>query len=73
MTAQSKVRGEFPSKVGELKIGTLNVRTLAGRMPEVARLACEHSIYILCLQETRLSEDSLLAAQFAAKKAGWSF
>lgn len=62
-----------PSKTGALTVGRLNVRALAGRMPEVVNLASEHSIDILCLQEARLSEDSLLAAQHAAKQAGWSF
>lgn len=73
MSVHLNAHGEHPPKTGALVIGTLNVRALAGRMPEVVSLASEHSIDILCLQETRLSEDSLLAAQHAAKQAGWSF
>ena len=58
---------------GVLRIGTLNVRTLNGRMSEVLQLAQEHSLDIVCLQEIRLSEDSLLAAIHAAKSSGWNF
>ena len=62
-----------PEREGVLRIATLNVCTLKGKMPEVLQLAEKHSIDILCLQEVRLSADNLLAAFHAAKRSGWQF
>ena len=54
-----------------LRIGTLNVRTLAGRLGAVLDLAHRHSLHICCLQETRLPADSAEAVILAARAAGW--
>ena len=62
-----------PKHDGALRIATLNVRSLKGKMPEVLQLADSLSVDILCLQEVRLSEDNLLAASHAAKRSGWQF
>ena len=60
-------------KVGGFRLGTLNVRSLLGRMSEVLDLAQRMSLDVLCLQEIRLSQDNLLSAQHAAKQAGWKW
>ena len=72
-SSHSMSEGSSPSGQGAIKIGTLNVRTLKGKMAEVMNLANDQSLDILCLQEVRLSEDNLLSAHHAAKRGGWSF
>ena len=61
------------SQHGVIRIGTLNVQSLTGKMPQVITLAETHNLDVLCLQETRLTPDNLLSAQHAAKKAGWQW
>ena len=75
MTVQTaaSVGPQCPKHDGVLRIATLNVSTLKGRMPEVLQLAEDCSVDILCLQEVRLSEDNLLAASHTAKRSGWQF
>ena len=72
-SSHSMPEGSLPSGQGALKIGTLNVRALQGKMAEVMSLANDHSLDILCLQEVRLSEDNMLSAHHAAKRGGWTF
>ena len=65
-SSHSMPEGSLLSGQGALKIGTLNVRALQGKMAEVMSLANDHSLDILCLQEVRLSEDNMLSAHHAA-------
>ena len=54
-----------------LRLGTLNVRTLAGRLGPVLALAHAHDCHVLCMQETRVPLDSRPAVASAARAAGW--
>lgn len=71
--SQRESEGSSPSGQGALVVGTLNVRTLKGKMAQALTLARENSLDILCLQEVRLSEDNMLSAHHAAKQQGWTF
>ena len=57
-----------------MRIATLNVGTLTGRVQSqaVAELAAYCRVRRLCLQETRLAEDSLTASRNTFKDLGWS-
>ena len=57
----------------KMRVGTLNVRTLSGRLPAVLELAAHANLDILCLQETRLQDESVKAATAAARAASWQF
>ena len=54
-----------------LRVGTMNVRSLSGRLGGVFDLAAKQSIDVVCLQETRVNHDSWSAITMAAKKLGW--
>ena len=54
-----------------LRVGTLNVRSLGGRLAGVLDLATTGQLDILCLQETRVSDDSWSAVNGACNKHGW--
>ena len=54
-----------------LRIGTVNVATRSGRFTEVMEEAIACGIHVLCMQETRLSPNSIKAAQDMARKRGW--
>ena len=41
-----------------LRMGTLNVRSLSGRLGGVLDLANLHALHVMCLQETRVHQDS---------------
>ena len=56
-----------------LRVGTLNVRALSGRLPAVLELAAQAALDILCLQETRLLDESVKAAATAANACSWKF
>ena len=56
-----------------LRLGTLNVRTLSGRLPAVLELAAHADLDIVCLQETRLVDEGVKAATSAARAASWQF
>lgn len=54
-----------------LRVGTLNVRSLGGRLAGVLEIATTGHLDILCLQETRVSDDSWSAVNGACNKQGW--
>ena len=54
-----------------LRVGTMNVRSLSGRLGGVFDLAAKQSIDVVCLQETRVNHDSWTAITMTAKKLGW--
>ena len=58
--------------VRELCVATLNVSTLVGRVQAVADLAASSGVGCLCLQETRLHEDSFVATKTAFRHLGWA-
>ena len=53
------------------RLATLNVASLAGRLPEVLSLADRLSLTVLCLQETRVRPDSWDAVRRAFRARGW--
>ena len=56
-----------------LVVGTLNVRSLMGKVGAVASLATTCGVNVLALQETMLASDSERATSAAFKAAGWEF
>ena len=54
-----------------LRMETLNVRSLSGRLGGVLDLANLHALHVMCFQETRVHQDSWSAVCIAAKKSGW--
>ena len=54
-----------------MRVATLNVRTLTGRLPEVLRMGAALQFDILLLQEARAHADSHDAIRRAARQAGW--
>ena len=66
--------GDCGAKGGsELRIDTMNVRSLAGKMTQVLHLAQSLKLDTLCEQETRFNANNLLSAQNAAAKSGWTW
>ena len=55
-----------------LRVGTLNVRTLTGKIGAVAALATEAGVNVLAMQETRLSSDAARSSSSAFRAAGWT-
>ena len=55
-----------------IRVGTMNVRTLTGRIGAVAALATEMGINILAMQETRLASDATRSSHAAFRAAGWT-
>lgn len=62
----------LPAAGYTINIGSLNVATLAGRLPEVLALARRHSLHVLAIQETRVHLDSHDAVARTAQHAGYS-
>ena len=62
-----------PSAMGTLRVATLNVGTIVGHMTDIMELATRHNLDVLYVQERRLTHEGLLAAQRAARMAGWTF
>ena len=60
-----------PARDAALRIGTLNVNGLASKLTLIVALAAAHSVDLLCLQETHLSQETTSSAMAAASKAGW--
>lgn len=56
----------------QLVIATLNVSSLTGRLSSVLGLMQRHDIDVLCLQETRLSKDTVSTVQGACRRTGLS-
>ena len=54
-----------------LRLGTMNVRSLSGRLGGVFELAKTEQIDVLCLQETRVNVDSWSAVKSAANQRKW--
>ena len=54
-----------------LRMETLNVRSLSGRLGGVLDLANLHALHVMCFQETRVHQDSWSVVCIAAKKSGW--
>ena len=54
-----------------LRVGTLNVRSLTGKVGAVAALAAEARVNVLAMQETMISQDSIKATANAFRAAGW--
>ena len=50
-----------------LRVGTMNVCTLAKKLRAVLDLARSQNLQVLCLQETRLNQDSMSAVAKAAR------
>ena len=42
-----------------LRVGTCNVRTMAGRMGAIMDMAADAHLHILCLQETKLRTEGI--------------
>ena len=57
---------------GGLRLATLNVGTLSGRLPEILASASRLRLTLLCLQETRTHVDSWDACRRAFKAHGWA-
>ncbi|CAE7419819.1 unnamed protein product [Symbiodinium sp. CCMP2592] len=57
--------------VDTLRLGTLNVATLAGRVATVIALCVTLGLDILALQETRVPQHSRASVEAAFAKAGW--
>ena len=55
-----------------LRVGTLNVRTLTGKIGAVAALATEAGVNVLAMQETRLASDAARSSSSAFRAAGWT-
>ena len=55
-----------------LRVGTLNVRTLTGKIGAVAALATEAGVNVLAMQETRLASDAARSSTSAFRAAGWT-
>ena len=68
------MKGPPPPLAAErrMRIAALNVGTLTGRVQAVADLAAYCKVRCLCLQETRLAEDSYTATRNAFLHLGWS-
>ena len=56
-----------------LRVGTLNTRTLSGKVGAVTSAAGLAGVNVLALQETRLPSDSTKAVWSAFRHAGWRF
>lgn len=54
-----------------LRMGTMNVRSLGGRLGGVLDIADSTNLNILCLQETRVNNHSWNAVARAVKARGW--
>ena len=57
--------------VDTLRLGTLNVATLAGRVATIIALCVTLGLDILALQETRVPQHSRASVEAAFAKAGW--
>ena len=73
--AGSRGSGAMTGSCSRLRLGTLNfnVRTLSGRLPAVLEFAVHADLDIVCLQETRLVDESVKAATSGARAASWQF
>lgn len=49
-----------------MKLATWNVNSLKVRLPQVLQWLAEHPVDVLCLQETKLTDDKFPAAEIAA-------
>ena len=56
-----------------LRLGTMNVRSLSGRLGGVFELAKTEQIDVLCLQETRVYVDNWSAVKSAANQRKCKF
>ncbi len=56
-----------------LRVGTLNVHTLVGRVCNVIDIAEQHELDILALQEVKIPDNCLLAVAATASSRGWRF
>ena len=54
-----------------LRVGTLNVSSLAGRLPEVLAILKSQQLDVLALQETRVANHSRSAVVAAARREGF--
>ena len=54
-----------------LRVGTCNVRSLTGKMGAVMDLAANAGVNLLCLQETKLTQEGLHAMRQAFRAKGW--
>lgn len=54
-----------------MRLGTLNVRSLGGRLGGVLAIADSTKLNVLCLQETRVNAHSWNAVSRAVKARGW--
>ena len=57
--------------VDTLRLGTLNVATLAGRVATIIALCVTLGLDILALQETRVPQHSRASVEAAFAKVGW--
>ena len=72
--SQPSVLTPIPSlRGGKLRIGTLNVTTLTGRLVHVLEIMDVHSLDVLALQECRVTPMNRLALQAALKRRGLFF
>ena len=54
-----------------MRLGTMNVRSLGGRLGGVLDFAQLQNLHVLCLQETRVNNHSWNAVTRAVKARGW--
>ena len=54
-----------------MRLGTMNVRSLGGRLGGVLDFADSNNLHALCLQETRVNNHSWNAVTRAVKARGW--
>ena len=54
-----------------LRVGTCNVRSLTGKMGSVMDLAANAGVNVLCLQETKLTEEGIHSMRQAFHAKGW--
>ena len=67
-------RGPLMAKGADrrLRVATVNVGTLTGKLAQVLDDAAADGIDVVCMQETRLTVHSMGAARGAAESRGWS-
>ena len=59
------------SRTRSIQVGTMNVRSLIGKVGAVAALATEVGVNVLAMQETMIAPDSVKATTAAFRDTGW--
>ena len=53
-------------RIAVLKLATWNINSLTVRLPQVLDWLAAHTVDVLVLQETKMTDDKFPAAEFAA-------